>query len=219
VDTSYDNYTVLLYDQTFQNVQYSDITYPRGDGQVILFSDLAAYTQECCTAIWAEVTLSDGRVVKTQDPYDFETEPVQYQVPEWVDEVERAWTVGHPENWDADAEDDGIRVWVELQDSDEEMIEYSDMSMPALLEIYSTESATYPLEKARVIYSGSGTLTDWEHDCFCTGAGGVIDIPWEAIASRLPAEDQESGILYVTITLPNAKQYSAQYDPMEIKAS
>lgn len=81
LDTSYEDYTVLLCDQTTQNVQYSDISYPRGEGIVILYSDLAEYDQECCTAIWAEVTLSDGRVVKNLDPYDFDIEPVQYQGP------------------------------------------------------------------------------------------------------------------------------------------
>lgn len=139
------------------------------------------------------------------------------QIPTWADKVERAWTVGHPENWDADAENDGIRIWIELQDSDENEIEYSNMSMPVAIQVYSTESVTYPWEKARVIYSVSGTLTDWDDDAFVSSARGVKDIPWEAISTPLPTEQQEYGMLYVTVTLPNGKQYSAEYDPIRIK--
>jgi hypothetical protein len=138
-------------------------------------------------------------------------------LPKWVDQVQTAWTVGWPENWNADAANDGLRIWVELQDSNETMIEYTGMSMPVQIELYSTQSVTYPLEKSRLIYSGSGTLTDWDHDCFCTGAIGVKDIPWQDILSPLPNEDQDNGILYVTVTLPNGKNYSADYSPIQIR--
>lgn len=138
-------------------------------------------------------------------------------LPKWVDQVQTAWTVGWPENWNADAADDGLRIWVELQDSNETMIEYTSMSMPLQIELYSTQSVTYPLEKSRLIYSGSGTLTDWDHDCFCTGAIGVKDISWQDISSPLPNEDHDNGILYVTVTLPNGKNYSADYSPIQIR--
>ena len=139
------------------------------------------------------------------------------ELPKWVDQVQIAWTVGWPENWNADAANDGLRIWVELQDSNGTMIEYTGMSMPVQIELYSTESVTYPLEKSRLIYSGSGILTDWNHDCFCTGAIGVKDIPWQDISSPLPNEDQDNGILYVTVTLPNGKDYSADYSPIQIR--
>jgi uncharacterized repeat protein (TIGR02543 family) len=142
---------------------------------------------------------------------NFETAPIN------AISVQTAWTTGWPENWDADAANDGLRIWVELLDSNESRIEYTGMSMPLQIELYSTESVTYPLEKSRLIYSGSGTLTDWDHDCFCTGAVGVKDIPWQDISSPLPSEDQDIGILYITVTLPNGKDYTDEYYPIQIR--
>lgn len=153
------------------------------------------------------ITMNSDRSVTAH----FETAPVN------AISVQTAWTVGWPENWNADAANDGLRVWVELLDSNETMIEYTGMSMPLQIELYSTESVTYPLEKSTLIYFGSGTLTDWDHDCFCTGAIGVKDIPWQDISSPLPNEDQDNGILYITVTLPNGKDYSAEYSPIQIR--
>ncbi|MFC1927647.1 hypothetical protein ACFLW7_03625 [Chloroflexota bacterium] len=131
--------------------------------------------------------------------------------------VQTAWTVGWPENWDADAANDGLRIWVELLDSDETMIEYTGMSMPLQIALYSTESVAYPFEKSRLLYSGSGTLTDRDHDCFCTGAIGVKDIPWQDISRPLPSEDQDYGILHIIVTLPNGEDYTAEYSPIQIR--
>jgi len=137
--------------------------------------------------------------------------------PEWLNEANRAWVVAHPHNWDADAEDDGLRVWVEVQDADENAIRYREIDVPVEIKIYSTESKTYPWTPARTIYSGSGSLTNWNHDAFVSGANGIKDIPWEGIAATLPSENAEWGILYISLTLPNGKGYSAQHYPVQIK--
>jgi len=142
--------------------------------------------------------------------------PTPSEIPTWVSSVQRAWTVGHPENWDADAEDDGIRVWVELQDANTNEIEYTGMNMPVLVKIYSTESVWYPWEKSRLIYSGSGILKNWYNDAFVTGAIGVEDICWGDISNPLSTENQAWGMLYITVTLPNGKQYSAEHYPVAI---
>ena len=142
--------------------------------------------------------------------------PTPMEMPPWVSSVQRAWTVGHPENWDADAEDDGVRVWVELQDASMSAIEYTNMNMPVLVEIYSTESVTYPWERSRLIYSASSSLKNWYEDAFVTGALGVRDINWGDISNPLSIENQEWGMLYVTATLPNSQQYSAEYYPVKI---
>ncbi|MDD5127790.1 MAG: hypothetical protein PHR43_06845 [Dehalococcoidales bacterium] len=136
---------------------------------------------------------------------------------EWKGQVNRAWVVAHSHNWGADAEDDGLRVWVELQDNDENMIEYTKVNIPVEIKIYSTESKTYPLKPARVIYTNSSSLANWDNDAFVTGAKGIMDINWEEISPALPSEQQEYGIIYVDIVLPNSNHFSASYDETRIK--
>lgn len=75
LDESYQDYSVLLFDKTYQDAIYSEITYPGGQGILILYSELEEYGQECCIAIWAEVILPDSRVIQNDDPYDFDIEP------------------------------------------------------------------------------------------------------------------------------------------------
>ena len=82
---------------------------------------------------------------------------------EWIDKVVRAWVVAHPHNWNADAKDDGLRVWVELQDVNEDEVRYKNINVPVEIRIYSTESKTYPLKSARVIYPGNvGAISSQE---------------------------------------------------------
>jgi len=135
----------------------------------------------------------------------------------WIDQINRAWVVAHSHNWDADAEDDGLRVWVELQDTNENMIEYTEVNMPVSINIYSTESVTYPWKPARIVHSNSGSLTNWDDDAFVTGAKGIKDINWEEISPALPSEQQEYGIIHVEITLPDGRLFSAQYDEARIE--
>ena len=75
LDESYQDYSVLLFDKTYQDSIYSEISYPQGQGILVLYDELEEYEQECCTAIWAEVTLPDGRVVRNNEPYDFDITP------------------------------------------------------------------------------------------------------------------------------------------------
>lgn len=129
--------------------------------------------------------------------------------------ITRAWVVAHRENWDRDAEDDGIRVWAELQDKNEDMIEYTDIEMPVEIKIYTTESRTLPEKPARLIYSGSSVMKNSREDGFISGAMGIKDISWEEMAT-LPT-DQEYGLMYITITLPSGENCSARDDEAQIK--
>jgi len=75
LDESYQDYSVLLFDKTYQDAIYSEISYPGGQGILILYSELEEYEQECCTAIWAEVILPDSRVIQTNDRNAFDITP------------------------------------------------------------------------------------------------------------------------------------------------
>ena len=85
LDEAYTDYSVVLFDKTYQNVIYSEISYPQGQGILILYSDLEDYEQDCCTAIWAEVILPDSRVIQNNDPYDFDIKPTMLHTPRHED--------------------------------------------------------------------------------------------------------------------------------------
>jgi len=142
-------------------------------------------------------------------------EPANQKATDWVDDVARMWVVTHPHNWDSDAEDDGIRVWVELQDKNEDEIRYENTEMSIFIEVYTTESKTFPREPERLVYSGSSVMRSWDKDAFVTEANGIKDISWENM-STLPT-DQTYGIIYVTVTLPDGKEFKALYDEARIK--
>jgi len=134
----------------------------------------------------------------------------------WQNQVTHAWVVEWPANWNADAENDGDRVWIELLDKNDNIVQYSNTNMPVEIELYSTQSTTYPWVKSRLLYSGEGVATSWEHDAFVTDAIGVKDISWQEISAPLSSENQQYGMLYITVTLPNGTNYSAEYDPADI---
>jgi hypothetical protein len=135
----------------------------------------------------------------------------------WQDQVTHSWVVAHRQNWNADAQDDGIRVWIKLLDKNEKMVEYNNTDIPIKIELYATESKTYPMKPSRLLYSGISIAKGWLHDSFVTGAIGVKDIAWEEILPTLQSEQQDYGLIFITVTLPNGKDFSAQYDEAEIR--
>jgi hypothetical protein len=139
--------------------------------------------------------------------------------PDWIQQVKSARVVAHAQNWNSNAEDDGIRVWVELQDEKEKFVMYDDVNMPVRIELFSTESKTFPWQTSRLLYSSQSEMQNWSDDAFVTGATGIKDIPWGDISPTLASEQQDYGLLYVTITLPNGQNYSAKYDEARLKSS
>ena len=83
------------------------------------------------------------------------------------------------------------------------MSEYTNTNMPVKIELYS----------------GEGIAMSWDHDAFVTGAIGVKDISWQEISTPLSSENQQYGMLYITVKLPNGTNYSAEYDPANITRS
>ncbi len=129
---------------------------------------------------------------------------------DWISAVQSARVVVHSYNWDADSEDDGVRVWVELNDANEDFVPYINQNMSVQISVYSTESKTYPWSPSRLLYSSSATLTSYTKDAYVTGALGIIDINWDDMLDPIDSEQQKYGLIYVYITLPNNTVYSAQ---------
>ncbi len=70
--------TALLFDKTYNDISLSYSDYPRGQGFVILFNELDKYEKMRFAALWATVTLPNGKIVKSYDGHGFDLKPITY---------------------------------------------------------------------------------------------------------------------------------------------
>lgn len=76
LDPNTKDFTIELFSRTYPNLNYDHITYPQGQNPIVVYyNEIGYYGNECCTGIYAEVTLPDGRTLKTHDIYDFDLTP------------------------------------------------------------------------------------------------------------------------------------------------
>lgn len=109
------------------------------------------------------------------------------------------------DNWDADAEDDGITVHPDLLDQYDETVKYSDVSIPVDIQIWTTKfDSNYKQQKDKLIYQGSGTITTWKDGNMFMKGG--IKVPFSSM--NVPSGEM-FGWTYVTIHTPDGKSYEA----------
>ncbi|MDK2974444.1 MAG: hypothetical protein PWP08_815 [Methanofollis sp.] len=109
------------------------------------------------------------------------------------------------ENWDADAEDDGITVHPNLLDQYDETVKYSDASIPIDIQIWTTKfDDNFKEQKDKLVYKGSGTITTWKDGNMFMKGG--IKVPFSSM--NVPS-DEMFGWTYVTIHTPDGKTYEA----------
>lgn len=109
------------------------------------------------------------------------------------------------ENWDADAEDDGITVHPNLLDQYDETVKYSGANIPVDVQIWTTKfDNNFKEQKDRMVYKGSGTITTWKDGNMFMKGG--IKVPFSSM--NVPS-DEMYGWTYVTIHTPDGKTYEA----------
>jgi hypothetical protein len=109
------------------------------------------------------------------------------------------------DNWDADAEDDGITVHPDLLDRYDETVKYSDASIPVDIQIWTTKlDNNFKEQKDKLVYKGSGTITTWKDGNMFMKGG--IKVPFSSM--NVPS-DEMFGWTYVTIHTPDGKTYEA----------
>jgi len=114
-----------------------------------------------------------------------------------------------PKNWDADAEDDGIVVYPDLKDSSGETVQFENIILPVEIKIYTTKfTDDFKEVKDRLVYSGTATIDSWRDGNFMFEGG--IKIPFENI--NTVDSDNDFGIIYTTITLPDGRTIEAKED-------
>ncbi|MBO8181675.1 MAG: DUF4352 domain-containing protein [Archaeoglobus sp.] len=111
-------------------------------------------------------------------------------------------------NWDEDAEDDGIVVYVTLKDEKDDTVMFEGVSLPVDIEIYTKEYENFKPVKGRLIYQGKAMITSWKDGNMFLSAG--IRVPFEDIKAK--ESDDEFGILYVKVHLPDGRVIEAKED-------
>jgi len=129
-------------------------------------------------------------------------------------QLELLKTVTHAEvwtftkNWDEDAEDDGLAVYITLKDEKDETVKFKSVSLPVEIEIYTKEYESGKTVKGRLVYKGTATITSWKDgNPFLSGG---IRIPFEDI--KVTEADNEFGIIYVKVHLPDGRIIEAKQD-------
>jgi len=108
------------------------------------------------------------------------------------------------ENWDADADDDGIVVYPSLKDENDETVKFEGVELPVEIRIYDEDESV-------LFYTGSSSIDSWEDGNFMFKGSG-IKIAFEDIDA-----DTEHGVVYTAITLPGNRTLEAKETFARIK--
>ncbi len=107
------------------------------------------------------------------------------------------------DNWDADAENDGIVVYPALRDSSDETVTWSGAILPVAIEIWTTKiDENFREQRDRVVFRGNGTIESWEDGHFLLGDG--IRVPFESL--DVPA-GVTYGWTYAKVFTPDGRAY------------
>ena len=111
------------------------------------------------------------------------------------------------DNWDADADDDGIIVHPKLNDESDEVVMFEGVELPVKIEIYTAEyDSEYNRVKGKLVYSGTGTIDSWKDGNIFFNGG--IKVSFDDIGTT-PSDDGY-GIIYTTTTLPDGRAIEAK---------
>ncbi len=104
------------------------------------------------------------------------------------------------DNWDADAEDDGITYSIKPLSTDKTIIPIEGTYLTEVYERVQTDSLGFTFEKGNLVYSSKGSFIGTERlDHFNDWIGYKVQLPWdEVLLSHL--DEEAYGIMYVTFT-------------------
>ncbi len=116
------------------------------------------------------------------------------------------------ENWDADAEDDGLKIYPKLNDPLGEPVKFDNYELPVHVEIYELEYQGYDEVKGRLLFEGDSIIDSWEDGNFMFNGG--IKLSFEDIAST----EETYGMIYTTTKLPDGREIEAKETGVRLKA-
>ncbi len=110
-------------------------------------------------------------------------------------------------NWDADLKDDGVIIYPELKDANDETVKFEDVELQVDIEIWTTKrDDNFKEVKDRMIYSGSGTIDSWKDGNFMFDGG--IKVSFDDIKSV--ESDSDYGALFIKIHTLNGQVFEAK---------
>ena len=115
-----------------------------------------------------------------------------------------------PENWDSDAEDDGIAFYIQPLAGDETIVPIEGTFNLKVYERVPTGDYGFEIEKGKLVYERGDTLEGNERlNYFNDWLGYKIALNWDNINSYSTTSEDE-GILYVTFTDKEGNMFSAK---------
>ena len=110
-------------------------------------------------------------------------------------------------NWDADAEDDGIIVYPELKDENDETVKFEGIELDVDIEIWTTEfDENFDEVKDRLVYTGTGKIDSWKDGNFMFKGG--IKVSFDDMTTV--QSDDDYGLLLVKIHTPDDLSFEAE---------
>lgn len=118
-------------------------------------------------------------------------------------------TCGGSQNWDADAEKDGITYFVKPLSADNTVVPIEVTFQTEAYEKVPKDDFGYQYKKGKLVYTRKDTLKGNERlQYFDSYYGYNIALKWEEVEPYL-ASSSDSGILYVTFTDKEGNSFSA----------
>ena len=138
-----------------------------------------------------------------------ETTTVSEQQLELLKTVTHAevWVYGR--NWDEDAENDGIALYIRLLDEKDEIVKFRDVNLPVEIEMYTLKYDNGKPIREGLMYKGNATMTSWKDGSL---GGSGIRIPFEDInfADVTKAKEGIRYEVFVKVQLPDGRVVEAK---------
>ena len=116
-------------------------------------------------------------------------------------------------HWSNGPVSDGITVHPALLDASGRKVQWSGVTIPVDIEIYTIQfdSKQKPV-RGQKVYGGSGTISNWtDGDAF---KGGGIRVPFYQI--NVPSSDNRFGWTYATVHLPDGRTLTGQFNATQL---
>jgi hypothetical protein len=116
-------------------------------------------------------------------------------------------------HWSNGPVSDGITVHPALLDASGRKVQWSGVTIPVDIEIYTIQfdSKEKPV-RGQKVYGGSGTISNWtDGDAF---KGGGIRVPFYQI--NVPSSDNRFGWTYATVHLPDGRTLTGQFNATQL---
>lgn len=132
---------------------------------------------------------------------------------------------GYSDNWDADADNDGITYDIQLLSSDNTVVPLEGTFETKVYERIPTDDWGFEFEKGKLLYSMTGDLKGQDRlQYFDSWSGYSVQLSWDDVESYM-ASSNDYGIMYVTFTDLDGNSFEAKtgegssYDDCRLRES